>query len=64
MTNCQKCLRKRITVECLSCKHMYCPGCIQIEEHKCECTHLKIQNELKILEKKLPHIQPKKKIES
>ena len=61
---CAMCYRKRITVECLWCKNQYCTGCIQIEEHKCECTHLKIQNEMKALENKLPQIQPKKKIES
>ena len=61
---CENCLRKKITVECLSCKNQHCTGCIQIEEHVCECIQAKIQNELKNLEKKLPHIQPKKKIES
>lgn len=57
-------MRKRITVECLSCKKIFCTGCIQIEEHKCECVQIKIQNEIKNLEKKLPNVTLKKKIES
>ena len=61
---CQNCLKKRITIECLSCKKLFCTACIQIEEHKCECIKLKIENELKNLEKKLPQVQIKKKIES
>ena len=64
MMKCQNCLRKRLTMECLSCKNMYCSGCIQIEEHKCECRDLKIQKEIQSLEKKLPKQNPKKRIES
>lgn len=52
MERCENCKRKRITVQCLSCKKMYCSGCIQIEEHMCEKINEKIQKELDLISKR------------
>lgn len=49
---CTHCKRKRITIQCLTCKHMFCSGCIQIEEHNCEKIDEKIKNQLDVLSKK------------
>ena len=52
MERCENCKRKRIVVNCLTCKHMYCSGCIQIEEHNCEKIDEKIKKELEAISKK------------
>lgn len=52
MFKCENCKRKRITVKCLTCSHMYCSGCIQIEEHHCEKIEDKIKKEIDTIIKK------------
>lgn len=57
---CANCLKKRITVKCMSCESKYCTGCIQLEEHKCKNIHKKIENERLVLELKNVKIESKK----
>lgn len=59
--NCKKRLGG-VSITCSYCKNEYCVGCIQLEIHGCECIHLKIEKELKILQDKNVRIQPPKKI--
>jgi hypothetical protein len=57
---CDKCSRKRITVECAWCKNQYCTGCIQLELHGCSNIKDKIEKDKKILEERNVQIVSKK----
>lgn len=57
---CENCLKKRITIKCLTCECMYCTGCIQLEEHGCKNLHKKIETELKIIEKRNVKVEASK----
>lgn len=59
---CEHCKRKRITIQCLTCKGMYCSGCIQLEEHECKKIQEKIALEKSVIEKRNVKIEPSKKI--
>jgi hypothetical protein len=61
MNKCEWCRRKKgVVLKCSSCESMYCPGCIQLEEHKCKNIHKKIESELLVLEKRNVKIESKK----
>lgn len=53
---CQRCKKKcGIPIECTYCDGFYCPGCIQLEIHKCSGIQKKIEEELYYLEKKIEY---------
>lgn len=50
---CTKCKKKGIPIECNYCPGKYCSRCINLDEHSCLGKHIKQENEIKNLEKKL-----------
>ena len=60
MERCTNCRHKRIVIQCMSCKKMYCTSCIQIELHACEQKNEKIKKQLEEISLKNQKITSKK----
>lgn len=51
---CERCKKKcGIPIDCKYCEGKFCPRCLHLEKHNCPGIELKINKDLKHLEKKV-----------
>lgn len=60
---CENCKKKGIPLQCKFCNKGFCCSCIQLEVHNCEGLKVKIDKDIKRLEKDIT-CTPKKKLEA